>query len=143
MHLGFVVVTSSSLIKEGSVENAVSWTHDGKQRCYTNQEQSPWFQFSLTSYSIVPNYYSLRFGNNNEGCILRNWELQGQESSGQWKTLRKHVGDTTLTKPFQEASWQINDVSTAYSVFRIILTGKDYLLLCGFEIYGLAKKKDN
>ena len=48
---------------------------------------------------MVPTHYCLRHTNNN-GCVLRNWSLQGKaaEPGADWVQIRRHDNDQTLAK---------------------------------------------
>jgi hypothetical protein len=141
MQAGLVAVTSSSQ-RRGEPHMVVG--REGKL-CYTKSEPNSWFAIDLgAGHSIRPTHYTLRHGENGPHCRLRHWKLQGGDDGASWTDLRTHVNDAALPiAAHSTASWPLAppDPRAAYRHFRVLQTGKnsinhDYVMVCGFEVYG-------
>jgi len=101
----------------------------------------------LYHHQVKPKKYTLRHGYTSQGHAMRNWDLLGSEDGKQWDLIKRHVDDMTMgdQKKLQEtASWDLSDVKSFYSYFKIKITGNsssgtDYLMMGGCEIYGTLK----
>ena len=144
MQAGLGVTVTSSSQHRGQPHMVVGREGD---LCYTESKPNSWFAIDLgAGRCIRPTHYTLRHGFGNEQFRLRHWKLQGGNDGVSWTDLRTHVNDQALPAAvFSTASWPLAppDPRAAYRHFRVLQTGKnssgtDYLVVCGFEVYGAA-----
>ena len=141
------VVASLSQIGAGRLGLFVQHeARQGKELYHRTDDSHPaWMAVDLKTYRLVPSYYALRHGRDNQMYVLRNWDLQGSDNSQSWITLRRHSNDTSLAEVAGSvAAWPLDASAVAgrsFRHFRIIMTGVDssahrYLHCCGIELYG-------
>jgi hypothetical protein len=101
-----------------------------------------WFQIEFKSYSIIPNYYTVRTDNNGN-YAPRNWNLEGSfDGQSQWTTLISHKNDTKVANTANaSASWEIPNLDQEFKFFRVLQTGVNSrndrnFMISGIEIYG-------
>ncbi|KAH3722508.1 hypothetical protein Pelo_18785 [Pelomyxa schiedti] len=90
-------------------------------------------------------------------CPSKSWDLLGSNDGATWTTIKRHANDQALDAPLAVGSWDLpastaattppSSPSSSFSVFRLAMTGpsasgwncngNDYLMIAGFEIYGL------
>eukprot|EP01041_Mallomonas_annulata_P006906 gene6906-14019_t len=111
--------------------------------CCTDNRQHSFMALDLgPKRCLQPSHYCLK----NDGLgiyhVLRHWELQGRNrEEEEWKTLRKHEGDTALTNTaYAVADWTLN-CTTPFRYFRIYQYdvnsyGAHNIMCCGIELYG-------
>ena len=113
--------------------------------CFTDDLPNSWMSVDLgEGRAVVPTHYCLRHGSGSESHVLRNWSLQGKaaEPGADWVQIRRHDNDETLAKQdYSVGAWPIEGEARAFRHFRIHQHGKnaegtDYLMCCGFEVYG-------
>jgi len=133
----------------------IQWNVEGKSpQCYSHDsEKQPWVEIEVVNHFVVPKYYTLRGDDNtNTGYTFRNWRLEGSVNGKDWETLKEHNNDTAMKiVPSASASWPIVGITKSFKFFRIQKTGPNgrsenngnndhYLMMQGFEIYGVISK---
>jgi HECT-domain (ubiquitin-transferase)/Regulator of chromosome condensation (RCC1) repeat/SPRY domain/Kelch motif len=137
--LGLVTVTSAML--ESTSEDANSAVGRTSVRCVCKPGMSNYFMFDFHGMQIRPTHYTLRHYSSWDVEALRNWEFQGSNDGETWTTLMEHNQDAALNGRGSSHTWALTKITSAYSVYRINMTGANsnsnwYLACSGFELYG-------
>ena len=91
--------------------------------------------------SLRPDHYCLRHDNNG-GCVLRHWRLEGSHDGRAWVALRTHTNDASIAEAsMATAAWPVEGATEAFRHFRILQTGPNAsgynsLMCAGIELYG-------
>ncbi|KAH3763084.1 hypothetical protein Pelo_5074 [Pelomyxa schiedti] len=148
-HDSGLVIASWSCANEGAPQNALERDHNGSNN--TTNVANSWWQVDLRPCggSVRPSKYSIRHDVNGGHCI-RNWELRGSNDGTTWTTITRHANDKTIVAQFGVGSWDAAPPTptSSFSVFRVVMTGlnssnQNYLMVGGFEIYGLLTVTTN
>eukprot|EP01065_Artemidia_motanka_P014160 TRINITY_DN18130_c0_g1_i1.p1 TRINITY_DN18130_c0_g1~~TRINITY_DN18130_c0_g1_i1.p1 ORF type:complete len:898 (+),score=308.39 TRINITY_DN18130_c0_g1_i1:45-2738(+) len=111
---------------------------------------SQWVTVDLGPVAVIPHRYSLVSARPiGAGCFPRSWRLEGSLDNEVWELLRRHEGDTTLTKDRPCATWsldalgrsKVREIGSYYRYFRLTQEGPNSvgthaLQLSCFEVYG-------
>ncbi|KAL4421040.1 hypothetical protein ABPG77_007515 [Micractinium sp. CCAP 211/92] len=116
-----------------------------------NGQPSSWWVLDLgPRHQLICNYYTLR--HDGSADFLRSWVLQGSNDGASWADLRRHLGDSTLCKAGQYASWPVAGHAAAvpYRYFRVLQVAPNpeaanphHVCLSFWELYGyLYQRKE-
>jgi hypothetical protein len=135
------VSVDCSSLGYGRPEHIIS---DGAADFCTNNEPGSWAGVTLEHPLCVAHYVLQHDAFDRDAHFLRHWELQGfDDAEGEWATLSRHVNDRTISERAQGGAWVVTaGRAGGYRRFRVLQTGpnsqgNDYLMLSGFELYGV------
>ncbi|KAL4459024.1 hypothetical protein ABPG75_013889 [Micractinium tetrahymenae] len=109
-----------------------------------NGQPASWWVLDLgPEHQLICNCYTLR--HDGSADFLRSWVLQGSNDNASWADLRRHLGDRTLCKAGQYASWPVASHAAAvpYRYFRLLQVAPNpeaanphHVCLSYWELYG-------
>lgn len=106
----------------------------------TSNTPNSFYQFSISNYTIAPDYYSVR-ARNYAANNPTGWILKGSTDGSNWDVL-----DTVSGNPLAQNQWSsrpLVGVTKAYRFFQLVENGQstsgDNIFCVGeFELYGVA-----
>ena len=142
-HTDGKVVAAMSSVENGDPHKFVGRSNDGHN--FTLSRPNSWMSVDLgEGRTVVPTHYCLRHDANGSSYAVRNWTLEGKaaDPGADWQEIRRHDNDATIAKrDYAVGAWPVEAGGRAFRHFRIRQHGKnrdgaDYLMCCGFEVYG-------
>ena len=145
-HIDGKVIAVMSSIQHGAPHKFVGRSNDGQ--CYTKHVANSWMSVDLgAARTVVPTHYCLR-SSGNSSHVVRHWTLEGKAADAgakDWQEIRRHDNDATMAaQDHSVGAWPVDAGGRAFRHLRIRQHGKnpassngsDYLMCCGFEVYG-------
>jgi len=140
--LGNVLLTSSHLnYVTNGVSGVVSYDQCTVQASPGGSGGNEWFCVQLVRHVLRPTCYTLRTRDNSDTHHPRNWELQVSNDAQKWKTIKRHINDSSLNGINGTASWVLPGITEFYRYFRLEQIGNNssvarYFTIGGMELYG-------
>jgi hypothetical protein len=96
--------------------------------------------FRPSRVAILPDHYTMSYYRGGHGYLLRHWQLLGSNDGETFDVIKAHENDERLTEEAPTQTWEV-ECGTPYSIFKILITGKDtngfyFLAISGVEFYG-------
>ncbi|QLE54834.1 hypothetical protein [Nostoc sp. TCL26-01] len=107
---------------------------------YPASAQNAYWGVDFKTHKLKVTDYIIRH-DANSGYALRSWKLQGSNNGIDWIDIHSQTNNTTLNNPFDWLRVSVTGVTTAYKIFKLVMTAPNsagtYEFCCSeLEFYG-------